>query len=293
VENQIIPHLNLNVLTWSATGTAKPNVKKRVSNDHHLHAVPAPDPLSSDDEPLIRGTSFSQTWVEINRKDHATIQRTGVRKHLRTDDVAPGPQSARCTNSSTALRRSEAAPIKRRRMSGNGSKNLVHAKAPSGLQSSQRPARKPAQPPTQQQDNNMVVISDGSDSAPTIKKEDNSRSVMNHSSLLKDVYTGTRLLVSASSQSDLAPAIIRMPICSGIDALFAKLGSECDISPEMINKISNISATYTWSREKHRLRKSNEEDFDLFHEILETAWEKDAARFADGCKIHMLLHVDK
>lgn len=295
MENQIVPHLNIDALTWPANGTAKRNVKKRVSKDHHLHPVSAPDPLSSDDEPLIPGSSLSQSRVEMKRKDLAAIQRTGVRKHLRTDDVAPGLGSARPTNSSKANRRSEATPIKRRRMTENGSKNLVHAKALSGLQSSQpsqRPARKPAQPQTQQQDNYMVVISDGSDYAPTIKKEETSTSVMSHPSLPTKVIAGTRLLISASNQSDLAPAIIRMPNCSGIDALFARLGSECDISPEMVNKISNISATYTWSGEKHRLRKSNEEDFDLFREILETAWGKDAARFADGCKIHMLLHID-
>lgn len=262
-------------------------------NDHHLHAVPAPDPPSSDDEPLIPGSLFCQSRVEKTRKTQAAIQRTGVRKHLGTDNVALGPPFARPVNSSNIDRGSEATPIKRRRKYENESENLVHTKAPSGLQLSQRPSRKPAQPRTHQQDNDMVFISDGSDYAPTFKKEETSTSVVSHRSLPTNVIAGTRFLISASSQSDLAPAIIRMPMCSGIDALFAKMGSECDLSPEMINKISNISATYTWSGEMHRLRKSNEEDFALFHEILETAWEKDAARFVDGCKIHMLLHVDK
>lgn len=293
MENHIVPHLNLNALTWPANGTAKLNVKKRMSNDHHLHAVPAPDPPSSDDEPLIRRSSFSQSRIEGIRKPRAAIQRTGAQKHLRTDNAALGPLFARPFPSPKVDPRSEATPIKRRRISEKESKPLVHTKAPSGLQLSQRPARKPAQPQTYQPNNDMVVISDGSDYAPTIKKEETSTSVISHPSLPTNVIACTRLLISASSQSDLAPAIIRMPICSGIDALFAKLGSECDISPEMINKISNISATYTWSGEKHRLRKSNEEDFDLFHEILATAWEKDAAFFFDGCKIHMHLHVDK
>lgn len=138
----------------------------------------------------------------------------------------------------------------------------------------------------------MVVISDNSDYAPNIKKEEISTSVINYPSLPTKIIAGTRLLISASIQSDLAPAIIRMPNCSSIDALFARLGSECDMSPELVKKISNISATYTWSGEQQRLRKNNQEDLDLFREILETAWEKDAARFADGCKIRMLLHVD-
>jgi len=293
VENQIVPHLKINALTWPANGTAKPKAKKRVGNDHRLHAVPVQDPLSSDDEPIISGSSFSQSRVEGNKKDHPTIQRTRVQKHLRTDDVAPGPLSATPVKSFNVDRRPEATPIKRRRISKSETKPLIQAKAPSGLQSLQRPARKSAEPRTQQHDHNMVVISDGSDFAPTIKKEETLTSVVNHPSLPKNVIAGTRLLISASNQPDLAPAIIRMPNCSGIDALFARLASECDISSEMFKQIFNISATYTWSDEKQRLRKSNEEDFDLFREILETAWEKDAARFADGCKINMLLHVEK
>ncbi len=297
MENQIVPHLNINALSWPANGRAKPDVNKRVSNDHHLHAVSAQDPLSSDDEPLIFGSSFSPFRAEGKSKDRPATQRTHVRKHLRTDDVAPEPRSTRPLNSPKVNRRLEATPVKRRRISKDETKNriqaLIQAKGLSGLQSSQRPARKPAKPQSQQQGNSMVVFHDDPDSAPTTRKEETSTPVTNHPSLPTNVIAGTRLLISASNQPDLAPAIIRMPNCSGIDALLARLGSECDLSPEIIKKISNISATYTWSGEKQRLRKSNKEDFDLFREILETAWEKDATRFADGCKINMLLHVDK
>lgn len=291
MENQIVPRFNLNGLTWSATGTAKANVKKRVNNDHHLHAVPAPDPLSSDDEPLFARSSFSQSRVVMNRKDHSPIPRTGVRTHSRTDDVAPGSRPTRPTNSLRINCRLRATP-KRRRVSEDKPKDTVQAQASSGLQVSHQTTHKPAHSPIQHQDNDMIVISDSSDYAPNIKKEEISTSVINYPSLPTKVIAGTRLLISASTQSDLAPAIIRMPNCSSIDALFAKLGSECDISPEMVKKISNISATYTWSGEQQRLRKNNQEDFDLFREILETAWGQDAARFADGCKIGMLLHVD-
>ena len=78
-----------------------------------------------------------------------------------------------------------------------------------------------------------------------------------------------------------------------IEGLYDKLARACELRPNVAKKVAAVSATYTWSGEKQRLRKGQSEDWELFKSIIEKAWERDTDRFDDACKVLMLLHVDE
>ena len=80
---------------------------------------------------------------------------------------------------------------------------------------------------------------------------------------------------------------------TSIEQLYDKLAIDCELRPNVAKKIIAVSATYTWSGEKQRLRKGQSEDWELFKNIIERAWESDADRFDEACKVSMMLHVDE
>ena len=115
----------------------------------------------------------------------------------------------------------------------------------------------------------------------------------NRLNLPANVINSTQLIVQASTQTHMAPAIVCLSACRNVHDLFAKLTSKCSIRADLAEKISTISATYTWSGKQQRLCKGDDDDFEMFCRILGKAWEKDPARFKDECEISILLHVDE
>ena len=103
---------------------------------------------------------------------------------------------------------------------------------------------------------------------------------------------GTRLVVSASNQTGMAPVNIPLGSIATIEQLYYKLATACELRPDESEKIAAVSVTYTWSGEQQRLRKGQTEDLELFKKILGKAWAKDSARFDEDCKVNMMLHVD-
>ena len=297
-----------------SNGSAKSNTKKRANPDDYLHNLQLQDPVSSDDEPLISGNRSNNPSIgDKSQESLATRGRDLQKIHHATLETA---LSSVELPASTGDRGLEALPRKRPRFinkqpanqSTAGAtkstktetviENRVANSAENGstisLQKLQQPVINPFGSQTQPQEDDALVMFYHSPFPSTIKREyPLTPAVDCRWDMPVHILAGTRLIVSASNQPDLAPANIRFPVCGDINSLFAKLSYECDLGREMVNKISNISATYTWSGDQQRLRKGKEEDFDLFREILRTAWERNATRFGDGCKINMLLHVNK
>ena len=236
-------------------------------------------------------------FKEENNESHQT-EGMHPRRTENSNLLTPTPSLTRYSATPTVVGRSEAMPQKRARVTreaARGAADAHEAEVPSPRPRFQQPARKSSERGSQHQGDEEVRILDHwplTPAQPAIKSEDTQPPVMNRLDLPANVIAATRLIVSASNQAELAPAIVRLSACVSIDTLFTKLISECDLGYETTKKISTISATYTWSGEKHRLRKGSEENFDLFCEILRTAWEREPARFVEGCKINMLLHVD-
>ena len=102
----------------------------------------------------------------------------------------------------------------------------------------------------------------------------------------------TRLVVSASNQPGLAPVHIALGSIATIEQLYRKLAAACELRLEESRKITAVSVTYTWSGKQQRLRKGQAEDWELFKEVLDKAWERHFDRFDEGCEVNMMLHVD-
>ena len=91
----------------------------------------------------------------------------------------------------------------------------------------------------------------------------------------------------------MAPVITPLGSIATIGDLYEKLAAACELRPSVAKKVTAISATYTWSGEKQRLRKGQAEDWNTFKSIIEEAWERDADRLDRLCKVLMLLHVEE
>ena len=89
----------------------------------------------------------------------------------------------------------------------------------------------------------------------------------------------------------MAPVITPLGSVSTMQHLYEKLAEACELRPNVAKKVTAISATYTWSGEKQRLRKGMAEDWNTFKSIIEKAWERDSDRLKEACKVLMLLHV--
>lgn len=104
----------------------------------------------------------------------------------------------------------------------------------------------------------------------------------------------TSLLVSASNQSDIAPASVPFAQCRTLDELFTTMISEYDIQSN--GRISKVSATYTWNGKRHLLRRDRQEDWVLFCNAIKKAWarEENQLKFLeDGCEVDMMVHVEQ
>ena len=84
---------------------------------------------------------------------------------------------------------------------------------------------------------------------------------------------------------------IPLGLVATVEQLYDKLSTACELRPDEAKKVTNISVRYSWSGEQQRLRREQSEDLELFKIILAKAWEKNSARFDEGCKVNMMLHV--
>ena len=99
-------------------------------------------------------------------------------------------------------------------------------------------------------------------------------------------------MVLASNQPGLAPVNIPLGSIATIEQLYQKLAAACELRVEESKRITAISVTYTWSGKQQRLRKGRAEDWELFKEVLDKAWNRHSDWFDEGCEVSMMLHVD-
>lgn len=103
--------------------------------------------------------------------------------------------------------------------------------------------------------------------------------------------TKTVLLVEASNDSK-APITVPFAAWKTSEELFTSLIREQGLRPELGKKVKQISATYSWNKRRHGLRRGREDDWDRFCNTVQKGWEMEADRFEEECEIGMVLHVD-
>ena len=91
----------------------------------------------------------------------------------------------------------------------------------------------------------------------------------------------------------MAPVKTPLGFVSSIEQLYEKLAKDCELQSSRSESIIAVSVTFPWSNEKYRLRKCQNGDWESFKNDLEKAWASNHAFSDEGCKVLMLLHVDK
>lgn len=98
--------------------------------------------------------------------------------------------------------------------------------------------------------------------------------------------------VSASNIPEKGPVRVPFASCPSSNNLFSTLIEERKIRGELSSKISDITATCTWSGKRYGIRKGKPEDWADFCTYLRKSWDKGGEAFEDGCEIDMMIHVD-
>lgn len=103
----------------------------------------------------------------------------------------------------------------------------------------------------------------------------------------------TSLHVRFSNKADRAPINVSLEDCQTHQQFFNTLISEGDLKGEAARQLSEVSATFTWDQEEHRIRKGRPRDWEIFCEAIEQVWDTEASRFSkERCKIKMMAHID-
>lgn len=103
----------------------------------------------------------------------------------------------------------------------------------------------------------------------------------------------TSLHVRFSNKADRAPINVSLGDCQTHQQFFNTLISEGDLKGEAARQLSEVSTTFTWDQEEHRIRKGRPRDWEIFCEAIEQVWETEASKFSkDRCKIKMMAHID-
>lgn len=109
-----------------------------------------------------------------------------------------------------------------------------------------------------------------------------------HASLIK-----TFLRVTAEYRPERGPIHVSYAPSEDTTGLFNRLVTESRIPGEMVERVNELTATFTWTGERLRIRKAVEADLGIFKDSIVRAWEEDCARFNNGCKVELHLHVDE
>jgi len=114
-------------------------------------------------------------------------------------------------------------------------------------------------------------------------------------SLPTDISSKVFLVVIASNQQTLAPVTVNLNTYTsaheGFRHFIEFLAQECELG-DLSKNVAGISATYTWSGRRHRLRKDKiEADGNVFFDHVAGAFEEHAEFAKKGCEVEMMLHV--
>lgn len=123
-------------------------------------------------------------------------------------------------------------------------------------------------------------------------KSEHTNPIMKAEPLSAEIISRTFLHVRADNM-DRGPVRVPFTLCKTSDRLFTSLMSERKIRYELHDRVSDISATFTWNKQSIGIRKGRAEDWAFFCDSLRKAWEKESHRFAEGCNIDIMIHVDE
>ena len=113
--------------------------------------------------------------------------------------------------------------------------------------------------------------------------------------LPNDISSKVFLVVIASNQQNLAPVTVTLDHYTsthkGFHNFVEFLAQECELG-DLSKDVTGISATYTWSGRRHRLRKDKmDADGNIFLDHIVVAFEEHAGFAKKRCEVEMLLHV--
>lgn len=106
-------------------------------------------------------------------------------------------------------------------------------------------------------------------------------------------YRARTVLRVEASNDGKAPITVPFDSWKTSEQLFSTLIKEQGLRSEVGKKVRQISATYTWNRRRHGIRRGREADWDRFCKTVQKAWELESDKFEDECEIEMVLHVDE
>ena len=110
--------------------------------------------------------------------------------------------------------------------------------------------------------------------------------------LSSEVVSRTLLRVKADNMPAKGPIRVPLSSCNKVDTLFPVLMTERRIAQSARARISDMTATFTWSDESLGIRKDRLDDWDYFSDTIRKAWETHAHRFFEGCYVDIMIHVD-
>lgn len=129
------------------------------------------------------------------------------------------------------------------------------------------------------------------------EKKTESRAKINTADIKSEpIFAGHRartFLRVEASNDDKAPITVPFAGWKTSEQLFSTLIKEQGLRPEVGKKVKQISATYTWNKRRHGIRRGREEDWDRFCKTIQKAWELESDKFEDECEIEMVLHVEE
>ena len=109
--------------------------------------------------------------------------------------------------------------------------------------------------------------------------------------LSAEIIACTFFRVSADNMPGKGPVRVPFSLYKTSEDLFTSMISERRIRQH--NRISDITATFPWSKESIGIRKGRPEDWTYFCNSLGKAWEKESHRFEEECHIDIMIHVDE
>ena len=112
-------------------------------------------------------------------------------------------------------------------------------------------------------------------------------------SLSVEMISCTYLRVSADNMVGKGPVRVPFELYKTSERLFTSLMSERKIRHDQRPRVSDITATFPWSKESIGIRKGRYEDWTYFCECLRKAWVTESHRFGEGCNVDIMIHVDE
>ncbi|MCJ1404676.1 hypothetical protein MMC11_007902 [Xylographa trunciseda] len=260
--------------------------------------------------PVAKLTAKRTPSTVPNRSHRKALVSHGIKRKDPLESIESVRKRARLAHDSPLITTSQSAPPitihnsppKKSRGSSNGAHG--HSKSSMAGKGVRRPNGRSNAAECADQDNTFVTLSDDSDSAEVTYQSSRDTGLSTPTSnkikaeakikaeqLSDEIMSKTTLLVTATNLPDMAPVTVKLECYKGFHNFLDFLAEEC-VLDNFSSKVTDVSATYTWSGRKHRLRKERfDVDWQAFCNELRDAFQKNPTFMKQGCEVGMLLHV--